>query len=76
MDKVALAVERASDVELNNLERILEEMTLMVETMRVEDHTKTNIQFHHLIAQAAHNRFHFRLFTAIRQFPDQFIRES
>lgn len=76
VDMVELAVERASDVELKKLERITDEMTRMVENGRVEDYSKKNIQFHHLIAQAAHNRFLSHLFTAIRQFLDQFIRES
>jgi GntR family transcriptional repressor for pyruvate dehydrogenase complex len=76
VDMVELAVERANDEELNNLRIILEEMTLMVETKRVEDYCKRDIQFHSIIAQAAHNRFLLHLFTAIRQFLDQFIRES
>jgi GntR family transcriptional repressor for pyruvate dehydrogenase complex len=76
VDMAELAVERASDAELNRLERITDEMTHMVETGRVEDYSKKDIQFHHLIAQAAHNRFLLHLFTAIRQFLDQFIRES
>ena len=73
---VELAVERASDAELNKLERILEEMTLMVETVGVENYSKKDIRFHHIIAQAAHNRFLLHLFTSIRQFLDQFIHES
>lgn len=76
VDMVELAVERANDKELNNLGIILEEMTLMVETERVEDYGKRDIRFHSIIAQAAHNRFLLHLFTAIRQFLDQFIRES
>lgn len=76
VDMVELAVERASDSELNKLGVILEEMTLMVETGRVEDYGRRDIRFHSFIAQAAHNRFLLHLFTAIRQFLDQFIRES
>lgn len=76
VDMVELAVERASDAELNKLERILEEMSRMVETVRVDNYSKRDIRFHHIIAQAAHNRFLLHLFTAIRQFLDQFIHES
>jgi GntR family transcriptional repressor for pyruvate dehydrogenase complex len=76
VDMVELAVERASDAELNKLESILQEMTRLVETVRVEEYSKRDIRFHHFIAQAAHNRFLLHLFTAIRQFLDQFIRES
>lgn len=76
LDIVELAADRASDAELESLERVLEEMTRMVETGRVEDYGNTDIHFHDTIAQAAHNRFLLHLFTAIRQFLDQFIRES
>jgi GntR family transcriptional regulator, transcriptional repressor for pyruvate dehydrogenase complex len=76
VDMVELAVERASDAELNKLQSVLQEMTILVETGRVEEYSKRDIRFHHYIAQAAHNRFLMHLFTAIRQFLDQFIRES
>jgi len=76
IDMVELAVERASDAELDKLEGILEEMTRLSETLQVEEYSKRDIRFHHFIAQAAHNRFLLHLFTAIRQFLDQFIRES
>jgi GntR family transcriptional repressor for pyruvate dehydrogenase complex len=76
VDMVELAVERSSDAELKQLGMILEEMTLMVESGRIEDYGKRDIRFHSIIAQAAHNRFLLHLFTAIRQFLDQYIRES
>jgi C4-dicarboxylate transporter DctM subunit len=50
---VELAVERASDAELKKLERILEEMSLMVETVRVENYSKRDIRFHHIILETA-----------------------
>lgn len=73
---VELAVERAREAELNKLRLILEQMALMVETGRVEEYGIRDFRFHSTIAQAAHNRFLLHLFTAIRQFLDQFIRES
>jgi len=73
---VELAVERAGEAELNQLGMTLEDMTQMVATGRVEDYVKGDIRFHSIIAEAAHNRFLLHLFTAIRQFLDQYIRES
>jgi GntR family transcriptional repressor for pyruvate dehydrogenase complex len=76
VDMVELAVVRASDAELLELDHLTHEMTRLVKARRVSDYVKSDIQFHHLIARAAHNRFLLHLFTAIRQFLDQFIRES
>ena len=76
LDMVELAVDRATEAELKNLESILKEMNRLVQSLRVEEYSKKDIRFHHFIAQAAHNRFLMHLFTAIRRFLDQFLLES
>ena len=73
---VELAVDRATPDELAHLGDVLREMSTLAEKGEVEGYRERDLVFHHLIAQAAHNRFLLHLFMTIRRFLEQFLKES
>jgi GntR family transcriptional repressor for pyruvate dehydrogenase complex len=73
---VELAVDRATDEELAHLADVLEEMSALAENGEADGYREKDLLFHHLIAQAAHNRFLLHVFMTIRQFLEQFLKES
>lgn len=71
-----LAVDRATDEELKHMGQLLEEMSILAEEGCVKEYREKDLQFHHMIAQAAHNRFILHLFMTIREYLGQFLKES
>ncbi len=73
---VRLAVDRVTSAELSSLKHVLSEMNALATKGDVEGYRERDLVFHHLIAQAAHNRFVLHLFMTIRRFLEQFLKES
>ncbi|MEW5912176.1 MAG: FadR/GntR family transcriptional regulator [Thermodesulfobacteriota bacterium] len=73
---VSLAVTRASQEELEAIGQLLAEMERAVARGDVETYCTKDLLYHHLIAQAAHNRFLSSLFQNIRQPFEQFLTDT
>lgn len=71
-----MAIDKVTDEELKHMGQLLEEMDILAEEENVKEYRKKDLQFHSLIAQAAHNRFIFHLFIAISEPLDQFLKGS
>ncbi|RJX34898.1 MAG: FadR family transcriptional regulator [Desulfarculus sp.] len=76
MGMVSLAVTRASQEELAAIGQVLKEMERAAERGDVETYCTKDLIYHHLIAQAAHNRFLSSLFQNIRQPFEQFLTDA
>lgn len=73
---VSLAASRASEQELTEISALLEEMESAANRGDIESYCTKDLIYHHLIAQAAHNRFISSLFQNIRQPFEQFLQET
>lgn len=73
---VELAVDRSTAEELSRLKNVLKEMNALADKGEVDGYRERDLLFHHLIAQASHNRFILHLFVTIRRFLEQFLKES
>ena len=71
-----LAVKNATKEEIDTMARFLEEMTLALKGNRTKEYSKLDMEFHHCIAKASHNRFMIHMFLTIRGLMSQFIRET
>ena len=73
---IELAVERATDVEIEQIGEVVDGMVEAVRSNEISDYQNKDLLFHLLIAKATHNRFIIQLFQNIRQSLDQFLKEA
>ena len=73
---IALVVVRASDEEIAEIGKVMDEMEDAFSRNAVNDYQEQDLIFHSLIARAAHNRFVMHVFQAIRRSFEQFLREA
>jgi GntR family transcriptional repressor for pyruvate dehydrogenase complex len=71
-----LAVEHATEKEIQKLGKIVRDMTRALDQGRPQDYSALDMEFHYQIAGAAHNRFVMHMFVTIRGLMEQFIREA
>jgi GntR family transcriptional repressor for pyruvate dehydrogenase complex len=70
------AVERATDKEIGQISKIMDDMSAAAERGDITAYQEKDLMFHLHIAKATHNRFVLRLFQNIRQSLDQFLKEA
>lgn len=73
---VELAVKNATDEEIKEMGRLVQEMAKVLGTDDDSGYTEKNVAFHLLVAKASHNRFLVHLLATIRGFMEQWMRES
>ena len=73
---VELAVESATKDDLIKLGQIVEKMQVALRENRISDYSELDMNLHHQIARASHNRFMVHMFVTIRSLMEQFIREA
>ncbi len=73
---VELAVENAQAEDIKNLGRLVEKMKGALKQSRIDDYSELDMNFHHQIANASHNRFMVHMFVTIRSMMEQFIKEA
>lgn len=73
---VDLAVENATQNDIRKMGKLVQEMTRALEEDRTEDYSNFDMNFHHEIANASHNRFMVHMYVTIRGLMEQFIREA
>lgn len=71
-----LAVEQASDKEIRQIGKVMDEMLNSAKNGHIAEYQEKDLMFHVLIAKATHNRYIIRLFQNIRQSLDQFLKEA
>lgn len=73
---VELAVENATQEEIQKMAKLVQAMTQALKEDRTKDYSNFDMSFHHQIANASHNRFMVHMFVTIRGLMEQFIREA
>jgi GntR family transcriptional repressor for pyruvate dehydrogenase complex len=73
---VELAVQKATDAQIEQMKTLIEEMTEALENHRPTEYIEKDAVFHQLIAEASNNRFIASVFTEIHNSLRQFIHES
>jgi GntR family transcriptional regulator, transcriptional repressor for pyruvate dehydrogenase complex len=73
---VALAVVKATDEEIFEIGRVLKEAVKAARKGNIEGYLRQDLVFHHLLAQASHNRYLNHVFQTIQQSLEQFLREA
>lgn len=73
---VELAVAHAADKEIRDMGLLVRRMKQALEGGRPEVYSRLDMEFHHQIAAAAHNRFVMHMFVTLRGLMEQFIREA
>jgi GntR family transcriptional regulator, transcriptional repressor for pyruvate dehydrogenase complex len=71
-----LAVTNATTEDVRKMGELIKHMKTALKEGRVHDYTKLDVQFHHLIAVASHNRYMIHMFITIRKLMEQFILET
>ena len=73
---IALVVVRATDEEIAEIGKVMDEMKDAVSRNAIDDYQGLDLVFHSLLARAAHNRFVTHLFQEIRRSFEQFLKEA
>lgn len=73
---VELAVAHAADAEIREMGALVRGMQQALDRGRPEVYSRLDMEFHHRIAAAAHNRFVMHMFVTLRGLMEQFIREA
>lgn len=71
-----LAVENATNEDIQKLGQLVKDMALALKDDRIDDYSNFDLHFHLQIANASHNRFMVHMFVTIRGLMEQFIREA
>jgi len=71
-----LAVNNATRQDVQKMGKLVDEMTTALKKDRPRDYSELDMQFHHQIANASHNRYMLHMFVTIRGLMEQFIRET
>jgi DNA-binding FadR family transcriptional regulator len=73
---IGMAVLRASDGEIAEIGRVMNESAEAAERGDIVQYQEKDLIFHHMIAAAVHNRFVTHIFQTIRQPFEQFLKEA
>lgn len=73
---VELAVAHATEKEIRQLVTLVRDMSRALDQEQPQVYSSLDMEFHHGIASAAHNRFVMHMFVTIRGLMEQFIREA
>jgi GntR family transcriptional repressor for pyruvate dehydrogenase complex len=73
---IELAVARATDEEIAEIGRVMDESVEAAERGNLAEYREKDLIFHHLIAKASHNRFVTHMFQTIRQSFEEFLKEA
>jgi GntR family transcriptional repressor for pyruvate dehydrogenase complex len=73
---VELAVAHAADSEIREIGALVRDMKQALDRGRPEVYSRLDMEFHHRLAAAAHNRFVMHMFVTLRGLMEQFIREA
>lgn len=71
-----LAVEKATDEEIEELGRVRGEMERMLDQGRYDEYVEHDITFHYIIAKASKNRFMHHLFVTNRRLLEHIVEEG
>jgi GntR family transcriptional regulator, transcriptional repressor for pyruvate dehydrogenase complex len=71
-----LAVKNATAENIQIIGKLVGEMAHALQESQPRDYSRLDMEFHHQIAQASHNRYMVHLFVTIRGLMEQFIREA
>jgi GntR family transcriptional repressor for pyruvate dehydrogenase complex len=69
-------VENATTDDIQKMGELVEEMIKALNEDRIKEYSELDMNFHHQIANASHNRFMVHMFVTIRGLMEQFIREA
>jgi len=73
---VELAVKTATEDQIKEMERLVDEMIEYVKKGAIDQYTERNVAFHFMIAKASNNRFMVPLLATVRGFMEQWMHES
>lgn len=73
---VELAVENASEEEIERIGELVKKMDSALREDRTNEYSELDMHFHNLIADSSHNRYMVHMFLTIRGLMEQFIREA
>lgn len=71
-----LAVKNATAKDIQKMGKLVAEMRQALNELQPRRYSELDMEFHHQIAQASHNRYMVHMFVTIRGLLEQFIREG
>ncbi len=73
---IELAVEHATDEQIQEMGKLVDEMDQTVAKRAIDQYTEKNVAFHFMIAKASNNRFMVPLLATVRGYMEQWMHES